>query len=128
MLVHTGGVDFTRLGPRWFAIALFVALPALFAGLVAPAVDRVLADDGWFQRAPARLALLPLAVFLFPPLLVLVGIPATVVAVGRQPLQRSPAFSRAATHPLTIWSLRAVWLAAALAGAVALVSDAAALL
>lgn len=128
MLVHTGGGDFTDLSPRWFAIALFTALPALFAGLAAPAVDRAIDDDGWFQRAPRRVALLPLVVFLFPPLLIFVGLPAAVVLVARERVGRSPALSGIVRHPVAMWSLRAVWFTVAVAGAAALAKDTTALL
>ena len=41
ILVHADGIDYRLLKPTWFAIALFVALPALFGGLIGPVVDRV---------------------------------------------------------------------------------------
>ncbi len=30
MLVHSNGIDFTQLTPKWLAIGLFIALPAVF--------------------------------------------------------------------------------------------------
>ena len=123
MLVHTGGVDFTVLSPRWFAIALFIAIPALFAAAAAPAVDWALRDDGWFQRAPARVALLPLTVFLFPPLLVLIGVPTALVLAARALLARRPRLAAAARHPITMWAARAVFVAIGLAGIAGLVRD-----
>jgi hypothetical protein len=41
MLVHSDGVDFRLLKPTWFAIGLFVLLPALFGGAIGPVVERV---------------------------------------------------------------------------------------
>jgi hypothetical protein len=35
LLVHQDGVDFTLLEPHWLAVALFVAVPGLGAGLIA---------------------------------------------------------------------------------------------
>ncbi|MEX2374543.1 MAG: hypothetical protein WD942_03030 [Dehalococcoidia bacterium] len=50
MLVHTDGVDFRILRPVWLAIALFVALPALYAYAVMRIADRWLREDSWFLR------------------------------------------------------------------------------
>ncbi len=44
LLVHADGIDFRLLKPTWFAITLFVALPALFATFIGPVVDRA-ADE-----------------------------------------------------------------------------------
>ena len=41
MLIHDDGVDFRALKPTWFAIALFVLLPALFGAAIGTVVDRV---------------------------------------------------------------------------------------
>ncbi|MBW3661803.1 MAG: hypothetical protein KY469_01785 [Actinobacteria bacterium] len=65
MLVHTDGIDFRVLHPAWFAIALFVALPGVYALSVALLAERWLADDAWFRRrplshvAPVLVALIP---------------------------------------------------------------------
>ena len=123
MLVHTGGVDFRALSPRWFAIALFIAIPAVFAAAAAPAVEWALREDGWFQRAPAKLALLPLAVFLFPPLLVLIGVPVARVLGGRAVRARRPRLAAAMGHPAAMWTARAAFVAIGLAGIAGLVRD-----
>src|SRR5688500_2198501 len=34
VIVHTDGVDFRLLDPAWLAIALFVAIPGTYAGLL----------------------------------------------------------------------------------------------
>lgn len=128
MLVHTTGVDFTLLGPTWLAIALFVAIPALFAALAAPSIEWALRDEGWFQTAPAGIALLPLVVFLFPPLLVLVAIPAVTVAAGHRRLQRSERWSAVVHGPAVQWVVRAAWVAVGIVGIVGLARDTAALL
>ena len=123
MLVHTGGVDFRALSPRWFAIALFVAIPAVFGALAVPAVEWALRDDGWFQRAPARLSLLPLTVFVFPPLLVLIGVPVALVLGGRALLARRPRLAAVAAHPVTMWAARTAFVAIGVAGIAGLVRD-----
>lgn len=123
MLVSPRGVDFTLLSPRWFAIALFIAIPALFAALCVPVVERMLAPESWFGRAPSRLALAPLIVFLFPPLLVLVGLPALAVVGARQRLSKSAVWSERMRRPALLWTVRAVFVALGLAGIVGLYRD-----
>ena len=124
LLVSTQGVDFTLLGPRWFAIALFVGLPALFGILAVPVVERALAENSWFHRAPAPLALAPLIVFAFPPLLVLVGLPALAVTAAHHWVSRSPAWSARLRHPAVLWGVRVALVAMALAGVAGVVRDA----
>lgn len=46
MLVHTDGVDFISLRPTWLAIALFVAIPGLYAVLLTSICERWLHPDG----------------------------------------------------------------------------------
>lgn len=128
MIVHVDGVDFTRLGPTWFAIALFVALPALFGLVAPPAIEWAARPDGWFQSASHRGTLAPLLVFLFPPLLVLVGLPTAAVIGAQHASDRSASFSQVLHHPVTIWTARAGWLAVAVVGVVALARDTIALL
>lgn len=61
LLIHGDGVDFTRLEPHWLAVALFVAVPALGAGLIAALVE--LLRPYWTKNRPltaaASLALVP---------------------------------------------------------------------
>lgn len=128
LLVHVDGVDFTRLGPTWFAIALFVSLPALFGLLAPPAVEWAARPGGWFRSASPRVALLPLLALLFPPLLVLVGIPSAAVIGAHHLAHRSAARSRVLRHPVILWTVRAGWLGVALLGVVALARDTIALL
>lgn len=124
MLVHTTGIDFIILQPRWFAIALFVAIPALFGLLVPPAIERAIRSEGWFQTAPAKLALIPLLVFAFPPLLLLVGLPTAAVVGGYHLVQRSPGASRVAHHGVTMSLVRTGFVAVALVGLRSLIEDA----
>ena len=123
MIVHTDGRDFTLLGPRWFAIALFVAIPAVFGVLAAVYVERAVRPDGWFLTGPRRLTLLPLAAFLFLPLTVVVGLPVLAVVLGRRAAAGSPAVAGVVAHPVTRWAVRAAWATAGVLGAWALVGE-----
>jgi hypothetical protein len=73
--VHTDGVDFTLLEPRWFAVASFVALPGLAAAAMAALVERADAWTPW--RCPRAAWLLVL-----PGLPGLVVLPVAVVGAG----------------------------------------------
>lgn len=128
MIVHDDGVDFTVLAPRWFAIALFAAIPALFGFLAPPAIELATHPDGWFQSASRKVALAPLLALLFPPLLLLVGIPAAAVIGVHHVVHKSPSLDLVVRHPLTMWTVRAGWLAVGVLGAAFLARDAVALL
>lgn len=128
LLVHPEGVDFTLLSPIWFAIALFVAIPALFGAVMPPAVEWVLRTDGWAQTVRLRWVVSPLLVFLFPPLLLVVGVPVAGVLGARYCLDRSPGVQRYALHRSVMWVARIAWLAVAVLGAVGLADDLVALL
>jgi len=69
MLVHADGIDFRLLEPMWLAVALFVALPAVFAVAVAWAVEYVERQDA---PAGARRWLVPAVLPLLFPLSILV--------------------------------------------------------
>ena len=119
MLVHADGIDFRFLQPTWFAIGLFVALPALFGATVATAVDRVAAgptSPGWHRW------ILPIVlVAAFPPVIVIVATAALVLAVwvpARRGLVPPGGSSKRAAL-----AVRAVWLAIAVLGLAALVGD-----
>jgi hypothetical protein len=123
MLVHADGIDFTLLAPRWLAVSLFVAIPALFGALVVPLVERFDRDGSWFRTRPLKLAAAPLVVWAFPLLFVFVALPALAVAalVWLTPARRALE-SRAATA-----GGRVALAAAGAVGAVTLVSDVAAI-
>lgn len=89
VLVHSDGVDFRVLEPTWLAIALFVALPGLFAASVMTLVDRWVAPDSAFltSRWGWMLGLVPL-VALGP------GLVIGAVAVGCRQLQLRTALLR----------------------------------
>lgn len=122
MLVHADGIDFTVLKPKWLAIGLFVALPALFAVTMGAMVDSVERPDSWTARGHWRWLL---------PVVVLAIVPFTIV------------FLAFALVPIGIWALggqadlpaeirkvrwlpnvvRAAWLSIALLGLAALIND-----
>lgn len=128
LLVNPEGVDFTLLAPTWFAIALFVAIPAAFGAVTPLVMEWALRTDGWARTARLRWAVSPLLVFLFPPLLLLVGVPVAGVLIARYGLSRSPQLERVAQGQIAMWAMRGAWLVIAALGAVALGADVAALL
>lgn len=127
IVVNPDGVDFTVLSPVWLAVALFVVIPALFGALAPPAIERALATGGWARTAPLRIVAAPLAVFLFPPLLILLGIPVALVLGARWRLGRWPRIAHAARRPWSLWTARVGWAAVAILGLVALAGDVSAL-
>ncbi len=54
MLVHTDGIDFRLLQPAWLAIALFVAIPGVYASLLTVVSERVLRAVGLSSKASSR--------------------------------------------------------------------------
>lgn len=91
VLVHTDGIDFHVLEPTWLAVALFVALPGLFALTVSLLTDRWTRPDAWAVRTQ-RAWLFGLA----PLVLVLPAAPLVATGfVGRVLHQMSPALADA---------------------------------
>ena len=119
MLIHDDGIDFHVLKPLWLAIALFIALPALFGAAIAVAVDRVAAMPapvGWRQWP------FPLVLVLVFPFAVPVVVLATVVTVGGVLLRRG--LDRVGGVPAgAVIVVRGTWLSIAMLGLVALVAD-----
>jgi hypothetical protein len=119
MLLHDDGIDFHVLKPLWLAIALFVALPALFGAAIAAVVDRAAAMHlplGW-RRWISPLAL----VAVFPLVVPVVAVAAIVTAAGvllRRGVDRGGGVPPGATVVV-----RGAWLVIALLGFVALVAD-----
>ncbi|MEV6520483.1 hypothetical protein AB0M43_00905 [Longispora sp. NPDC051575] len=75
MVVHVDGVDFILLRPPLFAVAVFVAIPGIYAALLTVLAERWLAPDGPFARGRRVLTLAPLLLWipLAPVLAVLVA-------------------------------------------------------
>ena len=102
-LVHTDGVDFTSLRPTWLAIALFVAIPGLYAVLLTVLCERWLRTGGRFVRARRRAALAPLLLWLpIAPVLLVAALAWSVVEVLRGP----DATRALVEHPLVPWLAR----------------------
>ena len=119
MLLHSSGVDFLVLSPRWLAMALFVALPAFFGMVIGPAVEfveRRPLPKGWRQFvAPAlALALGPSAVFAL-----IVVAPGTFVYAAVRSVAVQAVQGPAAIRVI----VRAGWLAVAVLGLAALLRD-----
>ena len=118
MLVHADGIDFVLLKPTWFAIALFVALPALFGWAMSVAVDRVASPDSATRRGRWRWILPVVLVIAFPVTAILM-IAATAILVVWIPIHRA-----LVTVPRPVGLVvRGLWLLIAVAGLFALVGD-----
>lgn len=111
VLVHEADTfDYRVLGPHWLSVALFLAVPAVLAALVAAAVETWDRPDGWFHTGHAGLTLLPLVVLLLP----YVGIPVGLGVLAALAVRAVPAL-------WSLWCSRAVTvLAVAVAGGVVL--------
>ncbi|MEP6814630.1 MAG: hypothetical protein ABI873_03655 [Marmoricola sp.] len=101
-LVHVRGVDFT-LEPVVLAIALFVAIPLVYAALLIPLAERWLAPDSRFMTASLWLALAPLLLWvpLFPFFVALL-----LLLVAFESVRRTAAGHKVFSHPATAWAVR----------------------
>lgn len=125
MLVHADGIDFRVLKPMWFAIGLFVLLPALFGAAIGAVVDRV-SDPTLNARGRVRW-ILPVVLFAFFPLTIVVLAPgALIFAIWLGVRERTPLMAWTRSRPATLLA-RAGWLGIAVLGLVALVGDVTAL-
>jgi len=124
MIVHTDGVDFRLLGPVWLAIALFVAIPGVYAALLTLLAERLIGVDGWAMRArfPVVAALLVLWAPLAPALALLAALWAALEA-----LRRSHRLARPLAHPAVPWAGRASLVVVFLLSLIDLTQDAVAL-
>ncbi|MEO6204978.1 MAG: hypothetical protein ABIO67_06305 [Mycobacteriales bacterium] len=107
LLVHTDGVDFTRIDPAVLAIALFVLLPGVYAVMLTVLAERWAGPDGWFRRSPMKQVAPTLLVWVlgFPLLPVLAVLVALWLA--RTALHRNPNTAASLGHPAGPWVLRA---------------------
>jgi hypothetical protein len=103
MIIHADGVDFTLLHPRWLAVGLFLALPALVGALLLLLVDR--ASDPARPTARGLRRWLPVApLVLFPLGVAAAAVPvllgaAVLVVLGRTVL---PQLHRSGTGTLAV--------------------------
>jgi hypothetical protein len=104
--VHTDGVDFTMLEPRWLAIALFVVIPAAGAALIAYLMEVLHRFWGRDWRATAGLGIFAIpTVIAFPLALVGMAVAAIVLAI-----RRSSRLTGIAAGPIGHWSAAIVFL------------------
>jgi hypothetical protein len=120
IVIHADGIDFTLLKPTWLAIALFIALPALFGAAIGIAVDRIAGRRHAGPQGLRRMILPVVLVAAFPPTAVLVILAGVVLAVW-VPARRTFNLTRA-PFALTI-AVRAIWLTIAVVGLAALLGD-----
>lgn len=121
-VIRPGGIDFTLLDPLPLAVAMFIALPAVYGVAVSLLSERFLARDSAFSRSKVGIAglvlLLPLS--LFGPIgLAVVALIVAVVMLGRA----SPEIASLWTSPPVAWIGRAGLTAVAVVWGVALVRD-----
>ena len=122
MLVHSDGVDFRLLQPTWFAIGLFVLLPALFGAAIGPVVELVREPTSRTAIGRVRWILPVVLVLAFPLTIPIVIISAFVFTawltladtIGARPIADGRVAGRVA---------QAGWLAIAVLGLVALIGD-----
>jgi hypothetical protein len=123
MLVHTDGVDFRVLEPRWLAIALFVLLPAVFGFLIGPCQVALTRTDAWPHRGRKRWILPVVSVLLVPPLIVLVAV-VTAAMLAAAGIRRQVPGDPFRDNTLVGLVVRGAWLGIAVLGLASLVSDA----
>lgn len=122
MLVHADGIDFRLLKPTWLAIGLFVALPAVFGGMIGPVVDRVASPDSW-TRQGRRIWAVPLAVVVpFPLMIVPIAFAVVLVTVLMAIDEATPIARLRLTIGYRV-VVRGAWLGIAVVGLFALIED-----
>jgi hypothetical protein len=120
-LIHAEGVDFTLLTPTWLAIALFVAIPGCFGGLIGPALSWCDRPDSSVNRGKYRpWLLLLLALAISPANVVLAALIALAIAVWRMVRPSILGIGRNGAIQLLV---RGAWLAVAVLGLTVLVRD-----
>jgi hypothetical protein len=122
MVIHPGGVDFTRLTPSQVGVSLFVWLPIVFGMFVGPTVTSVASPTSFTRRGRRRWVTPVAAVAFFPPTLPLVIAAAAVVTVAVTIASTAP-LDRLRRTQTYVHATRAAWLIVAVAGLAALVDD-----
>lgn len=121
IVINPDGVDFNVLEPAWLAVALFVAIPALFGALIGPAVAFAERPGSWLTASRWRWALM-LPVLWFP-LVMVVLLFVTALIAGWWPLRRLQLAESLHGNALTRTAVQGGWLTVAVLGLVALVGD-----
>lgn len=122
MLVHADGIDFTVLEPAWLAIACFVAIPAVFGGLIGPTLERFSRPSTWASTGRRRWLLPTIAVACFPLSLVVLAL-IGVVLLGWSLLGPRRLPQRLHANVVSRTLIQAGWLLVAVLGAVSLIDD-----
>jgi hypothetical protein len=124
ILIHDDGVDFTLIEPHWLAVAMFIAIPAAGAGLIAWLVERL--HDVWWNRrkttAAVALAAIPAVIF-FP-----IAVAAVLGGILWVLASRVPEIRRAADRQAARVAAAVVFVSVVLLSGVALVGNVAAVL
>jgi len=120
MLVHADGIDFNLLDPMWFAVALFVMLPAIFALSIAWAVEYV---ERYVGPAGYRRWLLPVGLPILVPLTIVVVAWAALIAAAWMSFRQTADVAAIARKPAVAFAMRGLWLSIAVLGALALFGD-----
>jgi len=121
MVIHPDGVDFRVLEPTWLAIAMFVAVPAVFALALVHTVDAVASPTSWTARGRARWAV-PLVALAVAPEVALVGLFVAVPVALLLPLRRALLPSIQAS-PAAMLAFRAAFLVIPVLSLLALRAD-----
>ncbi len=122
LVIRPGGVDFTRLEPRWLAVAMFVALPAAYGVAASRLAERALPRAPGFGRVRAVLG--SLVVVVVPVLAGPTGLAIVVVALVVFLIARAvPGAAGAWSSAPVAWMGRATLVALGVAAAVALGRD-----
>lgn len=119
ILVHADGIDFRLLEPRWLAVGLFVALPALFGVAISCSVDRAAAAERSIGR---RWWITAAALVLAFPIVITVVLLAALVLACWVPIRRR-LWSGERSPVVVATGVRAAWLGVAMLGLVAFVND-----
>jgi hypothetical protein len=122
MLVHADGVDFTLLKPTWLAIALFVALPAVFGALIGDVRTFYERSDSWVNAGPRRWLLPIVAVVCFP-LTIFFVLLITLALFVLLPVRSSLRLRQLRAIAAFRFATRTVWCVIAGAGLASLIGD-----
>lgn len=121
MLIHSDGIDFRLLKPTWFAIGLFILLPALFGAAIGPVVDRVSNPAPPDATGWPRWILPIVLVLAFPPTLAILVVFAVVFAIWA--LVRDAGVRELTRRRVVNHIVQACWLGVAVLGLAALIGD-----
>jgi hypothetical protein len=103
MLVHTDGVDYTLLSPAPLSIAMFVAIPGVYAALLTVLAERWLAPGSRFMTTRRWVATAPLLLWL--PIIPALGAIAVLLTTG-EAVRRTRGGARLLAHPAGPWLVR----------------------